>query len=136
MTSGDKGHPRDFSPGRVPGVNPSPRVSRGDPSREVTITRRSVDNLGEDNLYNCQDCSHCMPTQDPLTSISVHSSTVRLLRELKTGAQTWDDLLRVMAQDYVSPTVQAQLERQLRTERIVSGTEVLKEHERLKAKGH
>ncbi|MCL4323853.1 MAG: hypothetical protein M1144_00055 [Candidatus Thermoplasmatota archaeon] len=77
-----------------------------------------------------------MPTQDPLTSISVHSSTVRLLRELKTGAQTWDDLLRVMAQDYVSPTVQAQLERQLRTERIVSGTEVLKEHERLKAKGH
>ncbi len=77
-----------------------------------------------------------MPTQDPLTSISVHSSTVRLLQELKTGAQTWDDLLRVMAQDYVSPTVQAQLERQLRTERIVSGTEVLKEHERLKAKGH
>ena len=77
-----------------------------------------------------------MSTQDPLTSISVHSSTVRLLQELKTGAQTWDDLLRVMAQDYVSPTVQAQLERQLRTERIVSGREVLKEHERLKAKGH
>ena len=77
-----------------------------------------------------------MPTQDPLTSISVRSSTVRLLQELKTGAQTWDDLLRVMAQDYVSPTAQAQLERQLRTERIVSGAEVLKEHERLKATGH
>ena len=76
-----------------------------------------------------------MSTQDPLTSISVHSSTVRLLQDLKTGAQTWDDLLRTMAQDYVSPTVQAQLERQLRTEKIVSGMEVLREHERQKAKG-
>ena len=65
----------------------------------------------------------------------MHSSTVRLLQDLKTGAQTWDDLLRTMAQDYVSPTVQAQLERQLRTEKIVSGTEVLREHERQKAKG-
>lgn len=76
-----------------------------------------------------------MSTQDPLTSISVHSSTVRLLQELKTGAQTWDDLLRAMAQDYVSPAVQAQLERQLRTERILSGKEVLKAHELQKAKG-
>ncbi len=65
----------------------------------------------------------------------MHSSTVRLLQDLKTGAQTWDDLLRTMAQDYVSPTVQAQLERQLRTEKIVSGMEVLREHERQKAKG-
>lgn len=92
--------------------------------------------LSASNLYNCQDCYNCMSTQDPLTSISVHSSTVRLLQDLKTGAQTWDDFLRAMAQDYVSPTVQAQLERQLRTEKIVSGTEVLKEHERQKAQGH
>jgi hypothetical protein len=32
--------------------------------------------------------------RDPVTSVPVHRSTLRLLQNLKTGAQTWDDFFR------------------------------------------
>jgi hypothetical protein len=34
-----------------------------------------------------------MSTSDPMTSVPVHSSTLRLLQQFKTGAQNWDDFL-------------------------------------------
>jgi len=35
-----------------------------------------------------------MSTSDPVTSVSLHSSTLRLLQEMKTGAQSWDQFFR------------------------------------------
>ena len=34
-----------------------------------------------------------MSTSDPTTSITVHTSTLRLLQERKKGGETWDDFL-------------------------------------------
>jgi hypothetical protein len=34
-----------------------------------------------------------MSTNDPTTSITVHTSTLRLLQERKKGGETWDDFL-------------------------------------------
>lgn len=34
-----------------------------------------------------------MSTDDPTTSITVHTSTLRLLQERKKGGETWDDFL-------------------------------------------
>ncbi|MCI4323658.1 MAG: hypothetical protein L3K03_06535 [Thermoplasmata archaeon] len=34
-----------------------------------------------------------MSTNDPTTSITVHTSTLRLLQERKKGNETWDDFL-------------------------------------------
>lgn len=34
-----------------------------------------------------------MPATDPITSVPVHASTLRLLQEFKTGAQNWDEFL-------------------------------------------
>jgi hypothetical protein len=35
-----------------------------------------------------------MSTSDPVTSVSLRMSTLRLLREMKTGAQSWDQFFR------------------------------------------
>jgi hypothetical protein len=35
-----------------------------------------------------------MSTSDPVTSVSLHKSTLRLLQEMKTGAQSWDQFFR------------------------------------------
>lgn len=34
-----------------------------------------------------------MTATDPMTSVPVHASTLRLLREFKTGSQNWDAFL-------------------------------------------
>ncbi len=39
-----------------------------------------------------------MAVADPPTSIPVHSSTLRRLQQMKTGAQTWDEFLRELAE--------------------------------------
>ncbi len=43
--------------------------------------------------------------------------------------QTWDDFLLALADDYISPTMKADLDRRLRTERIVRGAEMKAEFE-------
>jgi hypothetical protein len=35
-----------------------------------------------------------MGLSDPVTSVSLHASTLRLLQEMKTGAQSWDQFFR------------------------------------------
>lgn len=35
-----------------------------------------------------------MATADPVTSVSLRASTLRLLQEMKTGAQSWDQFFR------------------------------------------
>jgi hypothetical protein len=34
-----------------------------------------------------------VPSTDPITSVPVHASTLRVLQEFKTGAQNWDSFL-------------------------------------------
>ena len=68
-----------------------------------------------------------MATDDAVTSIPVHQSTVRALRGVKTADQTWDDFLMALADDYISPTLKRELDRRLRSEEIVSGAEMKRE---------
>lgn len=49
--------------------------------------------------------------------------------------QTWDDFLLALADDYISPTLKADLDRRLRTERVVSGAEMKAEFERRRRRG-
>jgi hypothetical protein len=64
---------------------------------------------------------------DAVTSIPVHQSTLRALRGSKTANQTWDDFLLALADDFISPSLRADLDRRLRTERIVAGADMKKE---------
>jgi hypothetical protein len=73
-------------------------------------------------------------TADPLTSIPVHSSTLRLLQRLKTGAQNWDDFLLQSFEDFLPPETLSELQRRER-ERSVPASAVFDRHEKLRARG-
>lgn len=68
-----------------------------------------------------------MSGTDAVTSIPVHQSTLRALRGSKTANQTWDDFLLALADDFISPSLRADLDRRLRSERIVAGADMKKE---------
>ncbi len=59
-----------------------------------------------------------MDAADPMTSVPVHTSTLRLLQEFKTGAQNWDRFLLEL------------LERELDREDVDYATRVLNEYRR------
>jgi hypothetical protein len=69
-----------------------------------------------------------MSSGDAVTSIPIHQSTLRALRGAKTADQTWDDFLLSLADDFIPPTLRAELDRRLMTERIISGTEMKREY--------
>lgn len=68
-----------------------------------------------------------MATSDSFSSIPVHRSTIRALQSVKTADQTWDDFLMALADDYISPSLQRELDRRLRSEEIVSGASMKRE---------
>ena len=68
-----------------------------------------------------------MSESDAVTRIPVHQSTLRALRATKTANQTWDDFLLALADDFISPSLRADLDRRLRSERIVRGADMKKE---------
>jgi len=53
-------------------------------------------------------------SEDRLTSIPVHATTVKLLQQLKTGAQNWDDFLLSAFEDMLPPETITELERRER----------------------
>ena len=74
---------------------------------------------------------------DPMTSLSIHRSTLEELQELKTGAETWDDFLERLAAFYenaLSPELRTELDRRSKGRRIPL-SEVVRQHEELKRKG-
>lgn len=71
-----------------------------------------------------------MATEDRITSIPVHQSTLLALRGVKTAEQTWDDFLMALADDYISPSLRRELDRRLATEEVVSGTAMKREYVR------
>jgi len=65
-----------------------------------------------------------MSTPDTVTSIPVHQSTLRALRGAKMADQTWDEFLLSLADDYIAPSLRTDLNRRLRKEKVVSGSEM------------
>jgi len=63
-----------------------------------------------------------MPATDAITSIPLHQSTLRVLQRVKSAAETWDEFLINVTDDYVSPSLRAELDRRLKSDRIVTGT--------------
>ncbi len=76
-----------------------------------------------------------MTTEDAVTSIPVHQSTVRALRGVKSADQTWDDFLMALADDYISPTLKRELDRRLSSEEIVPGAEMKREYSEWRRRG-
>jgi hypothetical protein len=66
--------------------------------------------------------------RDRVTSIPVHASTVRLLQQLKTGGQNWDEFLLSALEDLLPPETIAELERREHEERARSYAEVSRAH--------
>lgn len=66
---------------------------------------------------------------DDITSIPLHQTTVQLLRGVKSADQTWDDLLLALADDYLPPALRRELDRRLRSERVVTGASMKSQFE-------
>jgi|HubBroStandDraft_1064217.scaffolds.fasta_scaffold40379_2 hypothetical protein len=64
-----------------------------------------------------------MPESDLVTSIPLHQSTLRVLQRVKSAAETWDDFLINLTDDYLSPSLRAELDRRLERDRVVTGAE-------------
>jgi hypothetical protein len=69
-----------------------------------------------------------MASDDAVTSIPVHQSTLRALRGAKSAEQTWDDFLMALADDFISPTLRSELDRRIAAERIIPGAEMKREY--------
>ena len=70
-----------------------------------------------------------VPTSDAITSIPLHRSTLRVLQQVKSAAETWDEFLINVTDDYLSPSLRAELDRRLVTDRVVTGAEARREFE-------
>jgi hypothetical protein len=69
-----------------------------------------------------------MADSDSVTSIPLHQSTLRFLQSVKSSAETWDESLMNLTDDYLSPALRAELDRRLETDRIVPGAEARREY--------
>ncbi|MCI4343666.1 MAG: hypothetical protein L3J92_06100 [Thermoplasmata archaeon] len=68
-----------------------------------------------------------MPATDAVTSIPLHQSTLRVLQRVKSAAETWDEFLMNVTDDYLSPSLRSELDRRLMSDRIVTGTAARRE---------
>jgi hypothetical protein len=68
-----------------------------------------------------------MPATDAITSIPLHQSTLRVLQRVKSAAETWDEFLINVTDDYLSPSLRAELDRRLKPDRIVTGAAARRE---------
>jgi hypothetical protein len=64
-----------------------------------------------------------MATEDPLTSISVHSSTLRLLQHYKIGAKTYEDVILRFIDQYPPTSFLEEMARRAK-ERVVPASTV------------
>ena len=71
---------------------------------------------------------------DPITSIPVHTSTLRLLQGLKTGAQNWDQFLLESFEDFLPPETLRELARRTKEPDVPAST-VLARHRKLRTIG-
>jgi hypothetical protein len=64
-----------------------------------------------------------MASTDAITSIPLRQSTLRVLQRVKNAAETWDEFLINVTDDYLSPALRAELDRRWQSERVVTGAE-------------
>lgn len=70
-------------------------------------------------------------TSDPVTSIPLHRSTLNVLKRVKNAAETWDEFLITLTDDFLSPALQAELDRRLQKDSIISGEQAKREFREL-----
>jgi hypothetical protein len=68
-----------------------------------------------------------MPATDAITRIPLHQSTLRVLQRVKSAAETWDEFLLNVTDDYLAPSLRAELDGRLKSDRIVTGAEARRE---------
>ena len=90
--------------------------------------RRSQPTLS-DNIHDFH-VLYMSTAEDRLTSIPVHATTVRLLQQLKTGSQNWDEFLLSAFEDLLPPEMVVELERREREERSRTYAVVERDHAR------
>jgi hypothetical protein len=73
-----------------------------------------------------------MASGDAITSIPLHQSTLRVLQRVKSAAETWDEFLINLTDDYLSPSMRVELDRRLATDRVVTGVEARREFQELR----
>lgn len=70
-----------------------------------------------------------MATSDPITSIPVHRSTLKILQRIKNSAETWDEFLFELTDDFISPSLRVELDERLKRETVISGAEAKRQFE-------
>lgn len=73
-----------------------------------------------------------MATSDPVTSIPLHRSTLRVLQRVKTAAETWDDFLLTITDDFVSPAHRSELDRRRARDPVIRGAQARREFEEIR----
>ena len=68
-----------------------------------------------------------MAATDTVTSIPLHQSTLRVLQRVKSAAETWDEFLINITDDYLSPSLRAELDKRLMSDRVVTGAQARRE---------
>jgi hypothetical protein len=71
-----------------------------------------------------------MAAKDRVTRIPIHRSTLLLLQRVKSAAESWDEFLIAVTDDFLAPALKAELDRRLVSDRVVSGSVVRREFER------
>lgn len=70
-----------------------------------------------------------MAASDPITSIPVHRSTLKILQRIKNSAETWDEFLLELSDDFISPSLRVELDERLKRETVISGAEAKRQFE-------
>ncbi len=73
-----------------------------------------------------------MASGDAITCIPLHQSTLRVLQRVKSAAETWDEFLINLTDDYLPPSMRVELDRRLVTDRVVTGVEARREFQELR----
>ena len=70
-----------------------------------------------------------MATADPLTSIPIHRSTLRVLQRMKNSGETWDDFLFELTDDFLSPALKSGLDARAKRDIIIPGADARRQFE-------
>ena len=73
--------------------------------------------------------------RDPITSIPVHASTLKLLQRMKTGGQNWDEFLLTFLEDWMPPNLEAELDKRAARSTVVPASVVLRRSEERRRRG-
>jgi hypothetical protein len=65
---------------------------------------------------------------DPLTSISIHASTLRMLQSFKRGDMTWDDVLVDFIEEHLPEEFVVEMIRRANGRPLVPLSQVLREN--------